>query len=89
LGENGQLVTTTTTYKIQFQGSHPPFMIGHLWKANAEPKVKLFGWTAMHQKLPTAETLVTRGMQTSQVCAIYNSNAEDAHHLLTEYPFSR
>jgi hypothetical protein len=28
-------------------------------------------------------------MQTSQVCALCNSGAEDAHHLLTDYLFSR
>jgi hypothetical protein len=76
-------------YKIQFQGSHPPFKIGHLWKAKTELEIKVFGWTAMHQKLPTTETLAARGIQTSRVCALYNSNVEDAHRLLTECPFSR
>jgi hypothetical protein len=50
-----------TTYKIQFQGSHAPFKIGHLWNAKVEPKVKVFRWTAMHQKLPTAETFDGEG----------------------------
>jgi hypothetical protein len=43
-----------SAYSIQFQGSHPPFHSGKLWKAKAEPKVKFFGWTAMHQKILTA-----------------------------------
>jgi hypothetical protein len=46
----------------------------------------MFGWTAIHQKLPMSKT---RRMQTSQVCALCNSGAEDAHHLLTDYLFSR
>jgi hypothetical protein len=33
----------TSEYKIQFQGSCAPFKISHLWKAKAEPKVKVFG----------------------------------------------
>jgi hypothetical protein len=72
-------------YKIQFQGSCVPFKIGHLWKAKAKPKVKVFGWTT----LPTTETLVARGMQGNQTCVLCNSDLEDAHHLLTDCPFSR
>jgi hypothetical protein len=37
--------SATSAYKIQFQGSHNLFKIGHLWKAKVEPKVKVFGWT--------------------------------------------
>jgi hypothetical protein len=41
-----------SAYKIQFQGSHPPFMLGQLWNAKAEPKVKLFGWTTIGVTYP-------------------------------------
>jgi hypothetical protein len=40
--------STSSSYKVQFQGSHPPFQIKKLWKARAESKVKNFGWTSMH-----------------------------------------
>jgi hypothetical protein len=40
--------SASSTYKIQFQGSHPPFQTKKLWKARAKPKVKNFGWTLMH-----------------------------------------
>jgi hypothetical protein len=43
----------------------------------------------MHQKIPTAETLAARGIQTSPSCALCNSGAEDAHHLLTDCSFSK
>jgi hypothetical protein len=46
---NGEY-TTTSAYKIQFQGSHTPFQIDSLWKARVEPKVKTFTWTTMHKK---------------------------------------
>jgi hypothetical protein len=81
--------SATSAYKIQFQGSHNLFKIGHLWKAKVEPKVKVFGWTTMHQKLPTPNILAARGMQATQVCALCNSNSKDAHHLLIDCTFSR
>jgi hypothetical protein len=35
--------SAASAYKIQFQGSYPPFKISQLWKAKAEQKVKMFG----------------------------------------------
>jgi hypothetical protein len=42
------MYSTTSAYKIQFQGSLPQFQVGKLWKIKIELKVKVFGWTAMH-----------------------------------------
>jgi phosphatidylserine/phosphatidylglycerophosphate/cardiolipin synthase-like enzyme len=42
--------------------------VGKLWKAQVVPKVKLFGWTVMHQKIMTADNLVARVMQHNNVC---------------------
>jgi hypothetical protein len=85
---NGEY-STKTAYQIQFQGSFTPFRIGKLWKAKTEAKAKLFGWTAMHQKIPTAEMLAARGMLVSSGCVLCNSGDENTHHLLTECSFSR
>jgi hypothetical protein len=76
-------------YKIQFQGSHPPFHMGNLWKARIESKVKLFDWMVMHQKIPTAKTLASRGMQVNSACTLCNSRDKNAQHLLTDCSFSR
>jgi hypothetical protein len=58
-------------------------------ESEGRAKVKVFSLTAMHQKIPTAETLAARGIQTSPSCALCNSGAEDAHHLLTDCSFSK
>jgi hypothetical protein len=42
------MYSTTSTYKIQFQGSLPQFQVGKLWKIKIELKVEVFGWTTMH-----------------------------------------
>jgi hypothetical protein len=77
-----------SVYSIQFQGSHPPFHTGKLWKAKVESKVKFFGWTAMHQKIPTADILEIRGIQNNHFCPLCTVQAENASQLLTECTFS-
>jgi hypothetical protein len=59
---NGEY-TARSAYRIQFYGSYPSFQVGNLWKERAEPKVRVFRWTAMHQKILTADNLASRGMQ--------------------------
>jgi hypothetical protein len=81
--------STASTYHLQFQVSYPPFQMVKLWKAKTEEKVKNFGWTAMHQRIPTAETLAAHSMDPNQTCSLCNVCNEDARHLLTECPFTR
>jgi hypothetical protein len=81
--------STALAYKIQFQGSLPSFQVGKLWKTKIEPKVKVFGWTAMHQKILIADNLEARGMQHSPICPLCNQAREDACHLLINCPFTR
>jgi hypothetical protein len=85
---NGEY-TAASAYKIQFQGSHAPFQVGKLWKARVEPKVKVFGWTAMHQRILTADNLASRGLQHDPSCPLCNSSPEDARHLLINCNFAR
>jgi hypothetical protein len=77
--------TAASAYKIQFHSSHAPFQVGQLWKAKAEPKIKLFGWTAMHHKILIADCLAARGMQHNQFCPLCNTHPEDGQHLLTNF----
>jgi hypothetical protein len=63
--------------------------VGKLWITKTEPNVKVFGWTAMHQKILTADNLEARGMQHSPICPLCNQTPEDARHLLINCPFTR
>jgi hypothetical protein len=51
--------------------------------------VKLFGWTTLHHKIPTADLLAARGMQPNPICPLCNSCSEDVYHLLTECAFTK
>jgi hypothetical protein len=79
--------STASAYSIQFQGSHPPFYSGKLEKVKAEQKVKFFGWTAMHQKIPTADILEIRGIQNNHFSYLCIVQAENTTHPLIECPF--
>jgi hypothetical protein len=85
---NGEY-TAASTYKIQFYGSHTPFQVGNLWKAKAEPKIKIFSWTALHQRILTVDDLASRGMDHNPMCPLCNSVPEDERHLLTNCQFAR
>jgi hypothetical protein len=49
----------------------------------------LFGWTAMHHKIPTSDNLAARGMHLNQICPLCNAYPEDPHHLLAECAFTK
>jgi hypothetical protein len=83
---NGEY-TTFSAYKIQFQGSFNPIQQGKLWKAKAEPKVKFFAWTAMHEKILTADNLASRGMHHNPICPQCRAHPEIAQHLLSACNF--
>jgi hypothetical protein len=69
---------TASAYNMQFQGSYAPFRVGKLWTMKVEPKVKFFRWTAMHQKIMTADNLAARGMQHNNACPLCQQATEDA-----------
>jgi hypothetical protein len=83
---NGEY-TARSTYKLQFYGSHPSFQVGNLWKARAEPKVKVLEWTTMHQRILTADNLASRGMQPNRYAfsVIRPGGREASPHKLSFY----
>jgi hypothetical protein len=85
---NGEY-TARSAYQIQFNGSHPPFQVGKLWKAKTESKVKVFGWTTLHQKILTVDNLTSRGIQHNPLCPLFHLYPEDARHLLINCSYTR
>jgi hypothetical protein len=81
--------STASAYKIQFQGSLPSFQVGNMWKIKIEPKVKVFCWATMHQRILTADNLEARGLQHNTTCPLCNLAPEDKHHLRINCPFTK
>lgn len=79
----------TSAYKAQFKHTTRPFKTKRLWKAKAEPKVILFAWTAMHEKVLTADVLEAKGWDDNVICPLCLQELETNHHLLIDCSFAR
>ncbi|TVU27989.1 hypothetical protein EJB05_19495, partial [Eragrostis curvula] len=53
--------TSESAYKAQLFGTYSPIPTCGIWKAFTEPKVVNFAWTAMHEKILTADILEKKG----------------------------
>lgn len=53
-----------------------------LWKLQIPPKIKIFLWMALHNALPTLNSLHLRGMQVNPICRWCNVAVETSKHLL-------
>jgi hypothetical protein len=54
-----------------------------LWNTKAPPKVKLFFWLAMHNRLWTTDRRKHHGLQDDDGCILCNQTSETAAHLLS------
>jgi hypothetical protein len=59
------------------------------WKAQAEPKCRIFAWILLHHKNLTANNLAKRGWPHDPICQLCNSVPETPTHLCLNCPFSR
>lgn len=53
-----------------------------LWKLCVPPKVKIFLWLFMHERLPTMSEIHRRGFQINTTCIWCKRCVEDINHLL-------
>ena len=60
-----------------------------LWKFRLPNKIKLFGWRACHNILPTKENLVRRRITQDSVCERCNQGPESGLHALWECGVAR
>ena len=81
--------TTKSAYLYQFAGSYTTSDFTSLWKAPAEPKMKIFGWLVLHQRTLTAQNLLIRHWPCDWICCLCTSAFEDTNHLFAECPFMR
>lgn len=58
--------------------------MGQHWKVDVIPRVKMFCWIMMHERLLTNEDMVRRGISNDNSCLICNNGEENLLHLLTD-----
>lgn len=81
--------SVSSTYRAFFAGSTALLGARELWRARAPPKVKFFGWLALHNRLWTAARRKRHGMQDSEDCAFCGQAPETVEHLILGCVFAR
>lgn len=77
-----------SAYEMQFVGSVANTNFMPLWRAEAEPKHRFFGWLILHQRTLTAENLLLRHWPCDWICSLCTDAFEDANHLAKECSFT-
>ena len=70
-------------------GQNKGLIWSRLWKLRLPNKIKLFGWRACHNILPTKENLVRRRITQDNVCELCNQGPESGLHALWECGVAR
>ncbi|KAJ4792662.1 RNA-directed DNA polymerase (reverse transcriptase)-related family protein [Rhynchospora pubera] len=85
-----QQFTVASAYKIMaWTGVFCPYH-KQLWKLKAPPKVTLFLWLLLRDKLLTQHNLAKRGWPTIQACKLCQlQEIETADHLFVSCPFAK
>lgn len=78
-----------SAYLFQFQGSFSPIDFYSIWKSEAEPMMRFFGWLILHKKTPTAQNLLRRHWPCNWICSLCGEAFEDTNHLFNECSFFR
>lgn len=59
-----------------------------LWKLRLPPKIKIFSWKLLHQRLPTLDYLVKLGFHSPNICILCKQDVEYVHHLFYKCAFT-
>lgn len=81
--------SASSAYRAFFHGSSSLLGARELWRTRAPPKVKFFGWLALHKRLWTAARRKRHGLQAYDDCALCGQSAETVDHLLLGCVFTR
>lgn len=78
--------SASSTYRAFFLGSTSLLGARELWRTRAPPRVKFFGWLALHRRLWTAERRMRHGLQVASQanndCSLCGQAAETVEHML-------
>jgi hypothetical protein len=59
-----------------------------IWSPDIPPSKSLLVWRLMHNKVPTDDNLMTRGIHSPSMCSSCNSQVESSFHLFFECTFA-
>jgi len=73
--------SASSAYRAFFSRSSSLLGAKELWQTKAPPKVKFFGWLALHGHIWTVERRMRHGLQDSDTCVLYMQASETVGHL--------
>lgn len=80
--------TAATAYQMQFAGAIKSDMPTRVWKVWAPPKVKLFSWLIIQDRVWAADRLTRRGWPNCGLCQLCKAVPETASHLFFKCRYS-
>ena len=83
------LYSTKLAYKTLFIGSISFEPCELIWRTWAPKKCQFFLWPAAHNRCWTADWLAPRGLPHPDRCPLCDQDAENIHHILFNWVFSR
>jgi hypothetical protein len=85
---NNGSFSTSSAYKMQFEGRTTTPLLKTVWKIWATPKCKFFAWLIIHNRVWTADRLQRRGWPNCGLCPLCNRVQESTAHLFFQCRFS-
>lgn len=90
LSNNGNFSVKTATW---LQNRNNQFgnrinLLKKMWKLNIPPKVKMFVWFMIHERLQTKKCLIKFVINIDKICPICNKEEEDQTHLFIKCHFA-
>lgn len=83
---NGEL-SFKQAFEFKYGTGHNIKWAKSLWCPDIPPSKSLLFWRLMHNKVPTDDKLLYRGVQLPSMCSSCNSSCESTFHLFFECPF--
>ena len=83
------MYTVKSAYQRLKDGPRIQTSIHRIWKLLVPPRMNVFGWLLIRNKLLTVDNLKKKGFQLVNRCTLCKANQETAKHLFNYCPFSR
>ncbi|XP_004309882.1 PREDICTED: putative ribonuclease H protein At1g65750-like [Fragaria vesca subsp. vesca] len=88
LSHNGKFTVKSAYHSLFLNSETEPWPWDFIWKLQVPPKVKIFLWTLIHDRLLTNKARVRRGLAIDALCPRCNFPLESLDHLFKDCTIS-
>ncbi|XP_078179612.1 uncharacterized protein LOC144573737 [Carex rostrata] len=87
-GTSNGKYTVKSAYLLMKNTPRIQHKVHRVWALKVPPRVKVFGWLMLRNRLLTIDNLHQRGLTIPNRCVLCKSNLETIHHLFNACPYS-